>query len=73
MKRLLILTAIAMMSAGTLGCQGMRRSWFPGGSTSCYAPCPTASGCSTCGDGAVYGDVSTIPEAVEVMPGPVTN
>ena len=72
MKRLLILTAIAMISAGTLGCCGSGRSWCNRGTTTCPTPCPTTGGCNTCGDGATYGD-SYMGAGAVVMPGPVTN
>lgn len=76
MKRLWTLTAIAIISAGTIGCCGSGRSWCGRRATSYYAPCPTCpttGPCDACGTGGVYGESYVDPGAANVLPGPVTN
>ena len=82
MKRLLVLTAVVMLTAATLGC---RCDWFRRGAllptatpdvTVCD-PCPPCNPCSPCDpsppcDPCAPGSYTTSPSMILPGPGPVT-
>ena len=73
MKRLLVLTTVAMLTAGTVGCQC--KNWFRRGSlfstttpgVNCYDPCEPVDQCNSCQGtiGAELGGMNA-----PVLPGP---
>jgi hypothetical protein len=73
MKRLLILTAVVMLAAGTLGCEATRSWCGCGRRNECatvYAPAPA---CNSCDSGGIYDNSYLAPPSVDMMtPGPVT-
>ena len=72
MKRLLILTAVVTLAAGTLGCE-TARSWCRRRNqcATVYAPAP-APACNTCDSGGIYDNSYLAPPSVDTLaPGPV--
>ena len=78
MKKLLIMTVVAMISAGALGCHRVRSWCNP--VTSCAPSCPAPPACNPCDTAPVYDDSYLAPPSVDVytpeyaptpeMPGP---
>lgn len=74
MKKLLILTAVAMLTASSVGCRcGAWRFWQR---CSACDTCDTCDTCSTCGSDApmITGDPIIVPgSSTIVTPGPTDN
>ena len=79
MKKLLVLTAVAMLMAGTLGCESCQ--WFRRGvlfptvvpEATYSEPCPPCGPCDPCGPGlmgAPYLPGTSVSPPAVVLPGP---
>lgn len=79
MKKLLLLMAVAMLTASAGGCRnacGWRHSWFKNNDC-CNSCCPTydTGGCNSCGttyggSGVIYGGAPALPGPAAVQPTP---
>ena len=72
MKRLLVVTAVVMLSTSAVGCGCRPWGYWWRRATCCNVSAPTA--CGTFAPSAItYADPYLAPPAIEVMPGPFAN
>jgi hypothetical protein len=74
MKRLLILTVVATLAAGTFGCE-TTHSWCKfggcGRNKQCEPACMPAPACNTCAPGGMYDNSYLAPPSLDMVPGPI--